>query len=153
MEEPNTPEAVVRALYDVISGPAGEERDWDRFRSLFLPGARISAFTTLPDGTPQEGVWTLDEYVPAAAEFYAEAGFWEEELWSRSDRFGNVAHVLSTYESRVGSADGEPVGRGVNSVQMLCRAGRWRIAAIAFELEGPGRPIPDRYLGENAGER
>ncbi len=30
-------DAILKALYDVISGPAGQKRDWDRFRSLFLP--------------------------------------------------------------------------------------------------------------------
>lgn len=85
-----SPAALANALYEVISGPADEPRDWDRFRDLFLPGARG--------------------------------------------------------KSRVGSASAEPVGRGVNSVQMVRRGGRWWIAGIAFELEGPGRPIPDEYL-------
>src|SRR5688572_26940736 len=35
-----TMDAIVAALYDVISGPAGQKRNWDRFRSLFVPGAR-----------------------------------------------------------------------------------------------------------------
>ena len=34
-------DAIVAALYDVISGDPGIERDWDRFRSLFYPGARM----------------------------------------------------------------------------------------------------------------
>lgn len=149
MDDLRTPEGVVEALYEVISGPADARRDWDRFRRLFQQGARVLAFTTLPDGTPQEGVWTVDEYAEAAAaEFYAEDGFWEEELWARVDRLGNVAHVLSTYESRVGSDDAEPVGRGVNSIQMVHHDGRWWISGIAFELERPDRPIPERYLGE-----
>lgn len=144
----SSPASLVGALYDVISGPADEPRDWDRFRRLFQPGARVMAFTTLPDGTPQEGAWTVDEYVEGAEEFYARNGFWEEELWSRTDRFGSVAHVLSSYASWTGSPDGEPVGRGVNSIQAVRHEGRWWIASIAFELEGPDRPIPSRYLGE-----
>src|SRR5271154_7616598 len=36
-----SPDAILAATYDVISGPAGQPRDWDRFRSLFLPGARL----------------------------------------------------------------------------------------------------------------
>src|SRR5947208_15952213 len=32
---------ILAALYGVISGPAGE-RDWNRFRSLFLPQARLT---------------------------------------------------------------------------------------------------------------
>ena len=34
-------DAIIDALYAVISGPAGEQRDWDRFRSLMLPEARL----------------------------------------------------------------------------------------------------------------
>ena len=34
-------DAIIAALYDVISGPIGEKRDWDRFRSLFVPDARL----------------------------------------------------------------------------------------------------------------
>src|SRR5215216_1186711 len=34
-------DSIIAALYDVISGPAGKKRDWDRFRSLFAPGARL----------------------------------------------------------------------------------------------------------------
>ncbi len=146
-----SPEALVEALYDVISGPADEPRDWDRFRGLFQPGTRLMAFTTLPDGTSQEGVWTVDEYVEAAAEFYAEDGFWEEELWSRIDRFGSIAHVLSSYASWIGSPDGDPVGRGVNSIQAVRHDERWWIASVAFELEGPDRPIPSCYLGKGQG--
>lgn len=143
-----SPATLVAALYDVISGPADQPRDWERFRSLFQPGARILAYTTLPDGTPQEGAWSVPAYVEGAADFYARDGFWERELWARTDRFGTIAHVLSTYESRLGSLDAEPVGRGINSIQMVRHDGRWWIASIAFDLEGPDRPIPGEYLGK-----
>ena len=33
-------EAMLRAIYEVISGPAGG-RDWNRFRPIFLPQARF----------------------------------------------------------------------------------------------------------------
>src|SRR5262252_5404036 len=42
-------DAIMAALYGVISGPAGE-RDWNRFRSLFLPEARMGAVRKTPDG-------------------------------------------------------------------------------------------------------
>src|SRR6478672_9623729 len=43
-------ESIVAALCDVISGPAGKKRDWDRMRSLFIPGARL-----IPTGKRQSG--------------------------------------------------------------------------------------------------
>ena len=33
-------DSIIAATYDVISGPAGD-RDWDRFRSLLIPEARL----------------------------------------------------------------------------------------------------------------
>lgn len=143
-----SPESVVAALYDVISGPADEERDWDRFRGLFRPGARL-VLGRRPDGGPgaseEVAVADLDEFVPAAASQYAEDGFWEREIAGRIDRFGNVAHAWSTYETRVGSPDSDPVARGINSVQMVREAGRWRIAALAWDVELPDQRIPRKY--------
>ena len=44
-------EAIIAALYDVISGPAGQARDWDRFRGLFAIGARLLPAAPRPDGS------------------------------------------------------------------------------------------------------
>ena len=45
-------DAIMKAVYDVISGDAGKPRDWDRFRSLFHKDARL-----IPSGkNPQTGV-------------------------------------------------------------------------------------------------
>lgn len=140
-----SPESLVAALYDVISGPAAAERDWDRFRGLFLDGARMVVGSGMEGGPEARGritVATVEEFVAAAAPQYREAGFWERETAGRVDRFGNVAQAWSTFESRVGAADSEPVARGINAIQMVREAGRWRIAAIAWDVEAPGRRIP-----------
>ena len=143
-----TPEGVVAALYRVISGPADEERDWDRFRGLFLDGARL-VLGRRPDGgegaAEEIVVATLEEFIPAASAQYAEDGFWEKQTAGRIDRFGNVAHAWSTYETRVGSPGSKPVARGINSIQMVRQAGRWKIAALAWDVELPGQRIPRKY--------
>src|SRR5713226_9565207 len=43
-------DSILKAIYDVISGPAGD-RDWNRFRSLFVPEARLTS-NTRRDGGP-----------------------------------------------------------------------------------------------------
>ncbi|MCK5484075.1 MAG: hypothetical protein KAJ13_10235, partial [Gemmatimonadetes bacterium] len=43
-------DSIIEAVYDVISGPAGAERDWDRMRSLFLSDARLIPSFPGPDG-------------------------------------------------------------------------------------------------------
>ena len=38
-----TMEAILHTLYDVISAGPNDKRDWDRFRTLFVPSARLGA--------------------------------------------------------------------------------------------------------------
>jgi len=64
------------------------------------------------------------------------------------ERYGNIAHIFSTYESRAGDPRSRPVARGINSVRVLRRQGRWRIAGIIFHIERPGTAIPQKYLGK-----
>lgn len=148
----STPEGVVTALYDVLSGPPEQEqeRDWALFKRLVLPDAHfLIARWPDQDGNPVEDLreWDVQGFIKDAQRFYRAEGFWEREIWGRTDRFGNVAHRFSSYESRVGSEDTDPVGRGVNSFQLVRFRGRWWIASIAWDVEGPDRPIPEEYGG------
>ena len=137
---------VVSELYEVISGAAGEARDWNRFRSLFHEGARI-VIASSPDGSIEAGKeWSVEEFAEAADEYYRRNGFWEREIACRMELFGNIAHSFSTYESRVESEESEPVSRGINSIQMIRIADRWTIVTIIFDAEGPEKPIPGKYL-------
>jgi hypothetical protein len=148
----SSPEQVVAALYEVISGPADERRDWPRFRSLFVGGARflIRGCTEL-DATVHEGEWSVEGFIEAGSEEYRHHGFWEREIWSRSEQYGSIAHVFSTYESRVGSAEAPPVRRGINSIQCLREKDGWKIAHLIFDLETESNPIPPPYLGAKPG--
>jgi hypothetical protein len=146
-----TPEAVVHALYDVLSGPAEEkiERDWDRFRRLVLPDATfLIARWPDSDGNPVEDLraWSVEDFIRDARRFYRTDGFWEREIRGHTVRFGNVAHRVSSYESRVGSPDSPPVGRGVNSFQLVRSGDRWWIASIVWDVESAEHPIPDDLL-------
>lgn len=147
-EDHRTPEAVVHALYDVLSGPPEKEepRDWDRLRSILLPDARFR-IVRWPDaqGKPvgQLRGWNVEEFIADARVQYGERGFWEREIWGRTERFGGIAHRISAYESVVGSEDADPVGRGVNSFQLVRFERRWRIAAVAWDIETPDHPLPE----------
>jgi hypothetical protein len=137
-----SPEAVVTALYRVISGPASRDRDWDRFRSLFLPGARL-AFVL--EG--QLYNLTVDEFIELAGPGYQSgAGFWEREIGHHLDQYGIIAQVFSAYETRFTAPNG-PVGeRGINSIQLLRHEDRWWITNLVFDTETASNPIPPRYL-------
>jgi hypothetical protein len=139
-------ESIIAALYDVISGPAGRDRDWNRFRSLFAEGARLIVGAPNAEGRVPSRNMTVEEYVVSADPFLKRDGFWEREIARRVERYGNVAHVFSTYESRVNSAESPPFSRGINSIQLVTNGRRWWVVTIFWDYERPGNPIPPEYL-------
>jgi hypothetical protein len=138
-----TPEACVRALYDVISGPADEPRDWERFRALCLPDARFLLATQGPDGTPLTQSWSVEEFVAAGTSSFAARGLWEAEVGSERVQWGRLAHVFSAYATRLDAPDAPVVARGINSIQLVRDAtGAWRIAQLAWDRERADQPLP-----------
>jgi hypothetical protein len=139
-------DAIVAALYDVISGPAGKQRDWDRLRSLFSPQGKLVAVGVHPDGSSPATVMTVDDYIARTTKPFAATGFFESELARSSERFGQIVHVFSTYESRHAPADAKPFQRGINSIQLYNDGKRWWIVNLLWRAEDAGNPLPERYL-------
>jgi hypothetical protein len=137
-------DAFLAALYGVISGPAGP-RDWNRFRSLFIPEARLIAAFKKPDGTIAYRAMTVEGYIEGGQKYFQEKGFFEREISRKTERFGSVTHVFSTYESRE-AADGKPFARGINSIQLFYDGRRWWGVTIFWDSERPDQPIPAQYL-------
>jgi hypothetical protein len=138
-------DAIVRAMYEVISGPKGAPRQWGRDETLYLPGTRFMWTDRDGPGAPhlinvdhQEAVDLLDGEM-------VEEGYFAREIHRTTQVFGTVGHVFSTYESR-NSVNGPVVGRGVNDLQLVYDGHRWWIASLAFDEEGPGRAIPKEFL-------
>ena len=135
---------IIAAVYDVISGPAGP-RDWDRFRSLYYPGARMIPSRRDDKGTVTARVSSPDEYATRAQDFFSKEGFFENSVANRVEEWEHIAHVWSTYESR--HAKGEkPFARGINSFQLLNDGSRWWILTVYWEGEDPSHPLPAKYL-------
>lgn len=146
VEDVSSEEAIVRALYDVISGPAGP-RDWSRMRSLFVPDARLIPTGLTPDGSGRIRVMTLEQYIASAGPYFQREGFFERERSHRSDGFGQIVHRFSTYESRHAAADSTPFARGINSIQLFNDGKRWWVVSIMWDAERAGLVIPEKYLG------
>jgi hypothetical protein len=142
-------EAIVAAAYDVISGPAGQKRDWKRERSLFISGARliptaVDAGRNDVDLAPQ--VLDVDAYIARVELYFATTGFHEKEVARRVEQFGQIAHVWSTYESRYDPNDAKPFMRGINSIQLFNDGSRWWILSIYWQHESSQHAIPGEYL-------
>lgn len=138
-------EAILHAVYDVISGPIGETRNWDRMRSLFHPGARLIPTGTGQDGRTRAFLLSVEDYIRTSGPYLEQQGFFEQELAREVDTYGNIAQVFSTYAARR-TPDGEVFMRGINSIQLFNDGNRWWVMSIFWHTENDATPIPEQYL-------
>jgi hypothetical protein len=144
-EDVRSIEAIIAAVYDVISGPAGP-RDWNRFKSLLLPECRLTPVSHPADAQAVYRTLDAETYIQRAEPAFAKQGFFETGVANRVEEFGSIAHVFSSYESRR-EQDGAPFARGINSFQLVKLGDRWWVASIMWDTERPDVPIPGKYLG------
>jgi hypothetical protein len=138
-------DSILHALYDVISGNAGQKRDWNRMRSLFVPGAHLIPAAKRSGGEVTTRALTVDDYIAHAEPFFDKEGFFESETARHVEQYAHIAQVFSTYESRH-EKTGQPFTRGINSIQLLNDGKRWWVVNVYWEGETPETPIPDQYL-------
>jgi hypothetical protein len=143
----STIEGVIAALYRSVSFEAGGEPDWQLLRFLMLPRAVLAQPM---QGSDQVELLTVEEYISRFKQALDRStlrttGFHETIARIETTSFGRTVHSHVVFEARTDPAAAEPIGRGVDSVQLVRTGGRWWIAAIATELERPGQPIPEAF--------
>lgn len=143
-EDVSTLDGIIKAYYEVVSGAAGIPRDTARDQSLHHSEARAIITDVGEDGKPTIQNMTLAEY-HAGTSASGNPAFWEHEISRVTQRFGNVAHVWSTY-AWYDNEDGPIQGRGINSIQLYHDGERWWITAWIFDSERPDNPIPPEFL-------
>ena len=142
-------DAIIAATYDVISGPRGKSRDWERERSLFYPGARLMPTATIAGRNDVElapQILDVEGYIARVEPLFEKSSFYEKEIARRVESFGSIAHVWSTYESRHDPSDPEPFMRGINSIQLFNDGRRWWVLSIYWQHESTQQPLPKQYL-------
>ncbi|HEX8472708.1 MAG TPA: hypothetical protein VF666_01620 [Pyrinomonadaceae bacterium] len=144
---------ILRALYESVSGAAGERRDEKRFRSLFVPGARLIPTAPRPDGGATARVFDVDEFYQRVNKNTEKMGFYEKEIARQTQIYGNIAHIFSTYEARRAANDPAPFVRGINSIQLLKDGQRWWVVTVYWDAERPGNTIPDEYLPKTSNRK
>ncbi|MEI9918095.1 MAG: hypothetical protein WDO14_04755 [Bacteroidota bacterium] len=137
-------DAIVAALYDVISGDPGAPRDWDRFRNLFKPEAKLMPSRKNPQGELTLASLSPEDYVQMFTTRIT-TGFYERELHRVAEQYGTVTHVFSTYETKE-KKDGPVTNRGVNSIQLFFDGKRFYVVNVFWCAESLGFPLPDKYV-------
>ena len=139
---------IIDAAYAIISGAAGAARDWNRFRTLFLPGARLiptNRAIHADQGGHAPDVMDVETFIRTTEPVLVAMGFEERQIALRVERFGCMAHAWSTYESRHAAGEA-PFARGINSIQLYHDGERWWMVTIYWDSERAGNPIPAAYL-------
>src|SRR5690606_5202434 len=143
-----TLDGAISSLYSVISGEKDVKRDWDFFKFLFKPGAKLIP-SAKKDSLQVVRYMSPEDYINSSGKWLLENGFFEKEISRKVEQFGNIAHVFSTYEAFHSESDKQPFMRGINSIQLLYDNYRWWIVNVYWMQESPEHPIPKTYLKSN----
>ena len=139
-------DALIKALYETISGPAGQPRQWERDRALHHPRALLIPTRQLDGSGPEAQVMDFDGFEASRTPFFEKNDFYEIEIGRSEFRFGSIAQVLSAYEARK-SPGGELLRRGINSLQLYFDGSRWWILSCVWDSERAENPIPKELGG------
>ncbi|WP_405570841.1 hypothetical protein [Winogradskyella sp. Asnod2-B02-A] len=145
----NSIDSTVASLYSVISGDKGVKRDWDLFKHLFKKDAKLIATGKNKKGETNILYMSPDDYIKTSGKWLVDNGFHEVEIKRKSQIFGNIAHVFSTYEAFKSKDEEQPFMRGINSIQLFNDGKRWWIVNVYWMQESEENSIPEAYLPKN----
>ncbi len=132
---------LIKDLYATISGPAGA-RDWDKFNRLFHEEGTMGATQISAEGERTFAYFKPAQYIERNGKFFEENGFFEEEIARKTQVFGGVAQVFTSYQYRL-KEDGPIARQGINCIQLAREKGRWWITNIIWEAASDNNPLPD----------
>lgn len=139
-------EAITKAVddaYAAISFKQGEQPRYDSIKNYFIAQAQLINFI---EDTAQ--ILSIDDFVRAFKNYVQTTNihsFQEQEIYGRTDQFGNIAQRISTYKNYVNSLD-IVKERGVNSFQLIKTPQGWKVSSIIWDVEKAGKQIPNYYL-------
>ena len=142
-------DGIVKALYESVSFAPGKQPNYDRLRTIFHRDGRL-----IPSKVDRDAEFSsldLESFVTQSREIIVisgleRKGFLETEIARRTQLFGNIIHVFSTYETKDAEAGSASVQRGINSIQIVREHGRFWIMTVLWDVERPGNQIPHAYL-------
>ena len=144
-EDVGSIDGMIKAWYDIVTVPKGSKPDWARDHSLYTPETRFLSVGRDKNGKLRGSIFDHVMYASGAGIGIEKEGFYESEIHRVTQRFGQTAHVMSTYESRR-TKDGPVIARGVNSIELFNDGSRWWITYAQWDEEREGNPLPKELL-------
>jgi len=137
-------DAIVNEVLQIVSGEEGKLRNWDAFRNLFLPSAKLSVLVhgdSIP--MPFETV-TVEEFIESMDDEYYGQGYIEYEISKVVNEYNGLASVFQVYYGK----DSEGIEeKGINSYQLVYFENRWWIVNLVWTGDSNGVEVPEKYLG------
>ena len=146
LEKFTSVDSIVNKLYSVISGEAGESRNWDLMRQLFTLDAKLIPARRNGEGIVEATYLSCEDYIERSGSWLEKNGFFEYEINRVEETFGDMTHLFSTYASYKTKADKTPFMRGINSIQLMNDGVRYWIINIYWMGETAENPLPEKYL-------
>jgi hypothetical protein len=142
----STIDAVLKTYYEVVSGPAGQPRQWARDRTLYIPEIRFIELTEDRKGNAAARSMTHTEFVETSDAALGKSAFYEHEIHRITYRFGNIAHVLSTAEQQA-APEGPAIGHSIDNLELFYDGHRWWIvSANIWNPASPGQALPKEFM-------
>lgn len=137
-------DAIITDLYDSISFHKDKNPDYEKFKSLFIDGGRLISVkdTTSYTLSPAD----YEQSMSNQRESGAVIAFEETELDRKTEQYGNILHIFSTYQTRLRTPDGTDSARGINSIQLMKKDGSWKVVSLIWYEEDQAHPLPEEYL-------
>jgi hypothetical protein len=139
-----TLDQIIRAYYEVISGPAGKAPDRVRDEFLHIPNAQVGLPIRAANGASRVTMMTLREFYDKFGGVRTQP-LYEREIHRVTRCFGTVANVWSTYVVAM-APGGPPIRRGINTINLHFDGARWWITNWIADEEHPGLQIPRHFL-------
>ena len=136
-----TIDALIEAYYESVSGHPGS-RDGERMLSLFIEGGKISV--GLGGNEPTHEL--AEDYLRTERFLTLTEDFFEREISRDTQRFGNMANVISTYGISDAMENTNYTARGVTVFQLVRHRDRWWILSTMWQRESPDFPLPAELL-------
>lgn len=137
--------AIIKTMYSCVSFPPGGQPNYTKLQTLFHPQAIVVPARTGHDSAII--VQSVELFINQSRGYIISTGleregFYEREIARRTESFGSIVQVFSTYESLHRPGDAVPIQRGINSIQLVKDGKRWWILSIIWEMEREGNPLP-----------
>ena len=146
LDKVQTLDSTINAFYAAISSDNGQSFDWDLYKYVMHPEAKLVRYGPEKDGSYSTTYYSADDYIKRYKKYMENVGFYEKEIFrGEVTSFGNISHVWSGYAS-FEKSDKNPIIRGINSFQLLYDKERWWVISAYYTRETPNNPIPKEYL-------